>query len=156
MTRSIFKSQQKQGIFSWRCCEDSDKVEGIRRLLNSQPTEKSLPQYHQDPLTLLVNFQWLRSVLYPTTYHRTLTSVVSLCQEIEHINLFEIQKYMIRDAHTFDYSKFLNVENWLSSLECRCHVYESYSKRKRKVYWLLWYYLYRELCWVKLNNQKNL
>ena len=61
------------------------RVEGIRRLLNSQPTEESLRQYHQDSLTLSVSFERLRSVFYPTTYQRTLILVVSLCQEVEHI-----------------------------------------------------------------------
>ena len=46
---------------------------------------------------------------------------------------------MIKDAHTFDYSKFVDVEYYLhvdvlSSLECRYRVYESYAKGKRKVY----------------------
>ena len=57
------------------------RVGGIRRLLNSQLTEESLRQYHQDALTHSVNFERLRSVLYPTTYWRRLTLVVSLCQE---------------------------------------------------------------------------
>ena len=61
------------------------KVEGIRRLLNSQPTEESLRQYHQDALTLSVCFERLRSVLYPKTYQKILILVVPLCQEIEHI-----------------------------------------------------------------------
>ena len=59
------------------------RVEGIRRFLNSHPTEKSLSQYRHDALTLSVNFELIRSVLYPTTYQRT--SVACLCQEIEHI-----------------------------------------------------------------------
>ena len=61
------------------------RIEGVRRLLNSQPTEESLCQYHQDALTLSVKFERLRLVIYPTTYQRTLTLVVPLCQEIEHI-----------------------------------------------------------------------
>ena len=47
------------------------RTEGIRRSLNSHPTEESVRQYHQDALTLSVNFERLRSVLYPTTYQRT-------------------------------------------------------------------------------------
>ena len=39
---------------------------------------------------------------------------------------------MMKDAHVFDYSKFVDAENWLSSLGCRYHVYESYTKGKRK------------------------
>ena len=54
------------------------RVEGIRRLLNSHPTEESLHQYHQDALTLSVRFERLRSVLYLTRYQRTLTLVMSL------------------------------------------------------------------------------
>ena len=60
------------------------RKEGIRRLLNSRLTE-SLRQYHQDALTLSPNFKWLRSVLYPLTYQRTLTLVMSLCKEIENV-----------------------------------------------------------------------
>ena len=64
----------------------TSRVEGIRRLLNSHhPTEESFRQYHQEALTLSVNFERLISVLYPTTHQRTLTLVMSLCQGIEHI-----------------------------------------------------------------------
>ena len=50
---------------------------------------------------------------------------------------------MIKDPNTFDYSKYLDVENSLSSLEPRYQVYESYTKGKTKVYCL-----YCESCWV--------
>ena len=37
------------------------------------------------PVNSLVNFEWLRSVLYRTTYQKTLTLVMPLCQEIWNI-----------------------------------------------------------------------
>ena len=61
------------------------RVEGIRDLLNSHPTEESLRQYRHDALTLSVNVELLRSVLYP--YQRTLILVMSLCPGIEQRNV---------------------------------------------------------------------
>ena len=61
------------------------RITGIRRTIQHDPDEDTIRRSRHEAMTLFTNFERLQSIVYPTTYRRTIQSIVQLQEQIEGI-----------------------------------------------------------------------